>query len=527
MGKLGGFLQIERHGVPQRDATERAHDYREFLLPRPDAELRDQGARCMDCGVPFCHNGCPLGNLIPDWNDLVYRDRFDDAIAQLHATNNFPEFTGRLCPAPCEASCVLEIREGDAVTIKQIENSIINRAWSEGWVTPQPPRRDRETGQAVAVVGSGPAGMAAAQQLRRAGHRVTLFERDEAIGGLVRFGVPDFKIEKTVVQRRVEQLVAEGVEIRCGVDVGSDFPVEELRASFDAVVLATGSRVPRDLPAPGRELDGVHFAMEYLYQRNRWVARELGPAPTADQPPIEREITARGKDVVVIGGGDTGADCVGNSLREGARSIVQLELLSEPPPHRPDDRTPWPLWPLKYRLSYAMQEVRELGVGEQDYSVTTTAFADSGDGVVSALRIAQAAPEPPFAPVAGTERELPAQLVLLAMGFLHPEQELLEQLGVAKDPRGNVKSLEPYTTSVDGVFAAGDARRGQSLIVWAINEGRQCARMVDRYLSRRRDAGDPAAFAREDAGLAGHADADRGPEGPPQHVGPGISAPES
>ena len=292
-------------------------------------------------------------------------------------------------------------------------------------------------------------------------------------------------------------------------------------------MLATGSRVPRDLPVPGRELDGVHFAMEYLYQRNRWVARELGPAPTVEQPSIEREITAHGKDVVVIGGGDTGADCVGNSLREGARSVVQLELLSEPPAHRPDERTPWPLWPLKYRLSYAMEEVRELGVGEQDYAVTTTGFIDDGDGAVSALRIAQAAPEPPFAPVAGTERELPAQLVLLAMGFLHPEQGLLDQLGVAKDPRGNVKSLEPYTTSVDGVFAAGDARRGQSLIVWAINEGRQCARMVDRYLSRRRDAGEPAAFAGEDGGLAGHADADRGPEGPPQHVGPGIGAPES
>ncbi len=369
MGKLGGFLQIERHGIPQRDPIERAHDFREFLLARPVEELREQGARCMDCGVPFCHNGCPLGNLIPDWNDLVYRDRFEDAIAQLHATNNFPEFTGRLCPAPCEAACVLEIREGDAVTIKQIENAIVNRAWQEGWVTPQPPRRERETGQAVAVVGSGPAGMAAAQQLRRAGHRVTLFERDEAVGGLVRFGVPDFKIEKTVVQRRVEQLIAEGVEIRCGVDVGGDVSVQELRGGFDAIVLATGSRVPRDLPVPGRQLDGVHFAMDYLYQRNRWVAREFGPEPTVAQPPIEQKITAAGKDVVVIGGGDTGADCVGNALREGARSIVQLELLSEPPPHRPDDRTPWPQWPLKYRLSYAMQEAKRLGVGEQDYSV--------------------------------------------------------------------------------------------------------------------------------------------------------------
>jgi glutamate synthase (NADPH) small chain len=518
MGKLGGFLQIERQGVPQRDPLERAQDYREFQLQRPVEELREQGARCMDCGVPFCHNGCPLGNLIPDWNDLVYRDRFEDAIAQLHATNNFPEFTGRLCPAPCEAACVLEIREGEAVTIKQVENAIINRAWEEGWVRPQPPHPRRETGHAVAVVGSGPAGMAAAQQLRRAGHNVTLFERDEAIGGLVRFGVPDFKIEKTVVQRRVEQMLAEGVELRCGVEVGSDVSVEELRERFDAIVLATGSRVPRELDVPGRELDGVHFAMEYLYQRNRWVARELGPAPTVPQPALEREISARGKDVVVIGGGDTGADCVGNSLREGARSIVQLELLSEPPPHRPDDRTPWPEWPQKYRLSYAMEEAQNKGVGEQDYSVTTTRFADDGSGAVAALHIAQAEPQPPFAPLPGTDRELPAQLVLLAMGFLHPEQPLLEQLGVERDPRGNVKTAKPYLTSVEGVFAAGDARRGQSLIVWAINEGRQCARMVDRYLSGR------AAGAPEDGALAGHADADAGPEGPPQHVGPGIGA---
>jgi glutamate synthase (NADPH/NADH) small chain len=525
MGKLGGFLQIERHGIPHRDPVQRTHDFHEFLLPRPVEELREQGARCMDCGVPFCHNGCPLGNLIPDWNDLVYRDRFADAIAQLHATNNFPEFTGRLCPAPCEASCVLEIREGDAVTIKQIENAIINRAWEEGWVTPQPPRRDRETGQSVAVVGSGPAGMAAAQQLRRAGHRVTLFERDEAIGGLVRFGVPDFKIEKTVVQRRVEQLIAEGVEIRCGVDVGSDLPVRELRADFDAVVLATGSRVPRDLPVPGRELAGVHFAMDYLYQRNRWVAREFGPAPTTEQPVPTREISAAGKDVVVIGGGDTGADCVGNSVREGARSVLQLELLAEPPAHRPDERTPWPEWPLKYRLSYAMEEARELGVGEQDYSVTTVAFADDGSGAVAGLRIARAEPQPPFAPVVGSERELPAQLVLLAMGFLHPEQELLDHLGVEKDARGNVKSVKPYTTSLDGVFAAGDARRGQSLIVWAINEGRQCARMVDRYLAARRTAADgEAGLAREDDGLAGHADADDGPEGPPEQAHPGVAA---
>jgi glutamate synthase (NADPH/NADH) small chain len=368
--------------------------------------------------------------------------------------------------------------------------------------------------------------MAAAQQLRRAGHAVTLFERDEAVGGLVRFGVPDFKIEKAVVQRRVEQLIAEGVQVRCGVDVGGDLSVDELRAGFDAIVLATGSRVPRDLPVPGRELAGVHFAMDYLYQRNRWVARELGPAPTVPAPAIEHEISAAGKDVVVIGGGDTGADCVGNSLREGARSIAQLELLAEPPAHRPDDRTPWPLWPAKYRLSYAMEEASELGVGEQDYSIATTAFADDSDGAVSALRIAQAKPEPPFEAVLGTERELPAQLVLLAMGFLHPEPALLDQLGVEKDMRGNIKAVTPYATSVAGVFAAGDARRGQSLIVWAINEGRQCARMVDRYLSARRNgsAQDAAALLPADAGRAGHADADEGPEGPPQHVGPGVEA---
>jgi glutamate synthase (NADPH/NADH) small chain len=526
MGKLGAFLQIERHGIPQRDPRERAHDYREFLLTRPVEELRAQGARCMDCGVPFCHNGCPLGNLIPDWNDLVYRDRWREAIAQLHATNNFPEFTGRLCPAPCEAACVLEIREGDAVTIKQIENAIINRAFEEGWVVPEPPRR--ETGQAVAVIGSGPAGMAAAQQLRRAGHRVTLFERDEAIGGLVRFGVPDFKIEKTIVERRVQQLVAEGVELRCGVDVGRDVDAQQLGGSYDAIVLATGARVPRDLPVPGRELDGIHFAMDYLYGRNRWVARQVGPQPTVPPPPSEPEITAAGRDVVVIGGGDTGADCVGNALREGARSITQLELLPEPPPKRPDERTPWPEWPLKYRLSYAMEEAKTSGVGDQDYSVTTTRFSDDEHGGVAALHIARAAPQPPFGPVPGTEQKLTTQLVLLAMGFLGPEAELLEQLGVERDPRGNVNAVKAYSTSVDGVFAAGDARRGQSLIVWAINEGRQCARVVDRYLAGKRNGAGAvpadAAGKVQDEGLAGHADADEGPEGPPKHAGPGIGA---
>ncbi|HEV7943399.1 MAG TPA: glutamate synthase subunit beta [Solirubrobacteraceae bacterium] len=519
MGKVGGFLQIERHGILYRDPEQRLHDYQEFVQERPEGELRDQGARCMECGVPFCNNGCPLGNLIPDWNDLVYRGRWREAIDQLHATNNFPDFTGRLCPAPCEAACVLEIREGESVTIKQIEHAIIDRAFTEGWVSPQPPRK--ETGRSVAVVGSGPAGMAAAQQLRRVGHAVVLFERDEAAGGLVRFGVPDFKIEKQIVERRVRQLVEEGVELRCGVEVGRDIDVRELRERFDAIVLATGARVPRDLPVPGRELPGVHFAMDYLYQRNRFVAGQHGPQPTVPAPQGLSQITAEGKHVVVIGGGDTGADCVGNSLREGAASIVQLELLPMPPEHRPNDRTPWPLWPLKYRRSYAMEEALQAGLGEQDYSAATTSFLPGPDGDLGTMRIAAAQDAPPFAPVPGTERELPAQLVLLAMGFLGPDQHLLEQLGVERDQRSNVKAIKPYTTSVEGVFAAGDARRGQSLIVWAINEGRQCARMVDRYLCGL-GAGGTAGPA--DDGLAGHADADEGPNGPPQHVGPGISA---
>jgi glutamate synthase (NADPH) small chain len=495
VGELGAFLKIERRNFEYRDPEERIKDYKEFLVDRPVEEVREQGSRCMECGIPFCHNGCPLGNLIPDWNDLVYRDRWFDAIKQLHATNNFPEFTGRLCPAPCEAACVLEIREGDAVTIKQIENTIIDRAWDEGWVTAQPPAR--ETGYAVAVVGAGPAGMAAAQQLRREGHRVVLFERDEAAGGLIRFGVPDFKIEKRIVERRVQLLCDEGVEVRCGVDVGVDLSVEELRAEVDAVVLATGSRTPRDLPVPGRELDGVHFAMDYLYGRNRWVA------DGSYEPPI----SAAGKNVVVIGGGDTGADCVANADREGALQIVQLEVLPEPPPRRPDDRTPWPLWPQKFRLSYAMEEARALGSGKQDFLVSTTSFTGE-DGRVTTLNAARANPENPFGPpVEGSEFEIKADLVLLAMGFLHPEQALLDALDVEKDKRGNAKA-PTYATSVDGVFAAGDARRGQSLIVWAINEGRQCARMVERYLGT---------LEPRDLIHAGNVeDADTGPAGPPQ-----------
>ena len=510
MGQVGGFLEIHKAGAVYRDPGQRIGDYGEFQVTRSEEELAAQGARCMDCGVPFCHNGCPLGNLIPDWNDLVYRDRWEDAIVQLHATNNFPEFTGRLCPAPCEAACVLEIRENESVTIKQIENAIIDRAWDEGWVRPQPPKR--ETGYRVAVIGSGPAGMAAAQQLRRSGHSVTLFERDEAAGGLIRFGVPDFKIEKHIVERRVEQLVEEGVELRCGVDVGSDVTAEQIKSEFDATVIATGSRVPRDLDVPGRDLAGIHFAMDYLYLRNRALAGVAGTEPTVEQgDPEGPAITASGKRVVVIGGGDTGADCVGNSIREGAVEVVQLELLPEPPGSRPDGKTPWPLWPQKFRLSYAMEEALDLGKGEQDFSVTTTSFSGS-DGKVEKLHAARSAAEPPFGPVDGSGFEIEADLVLLAMGFLHPERDLIDQFGCDTDGRGNVKA-GTYGTSTEGVFAAGDARRGQSLIVWAINEGRQCARMVERYLGT---------LPKPELHTGNVEPEDEGPEGPPLHVGPGL-----
>jgi len=464
MGKLGGFLEIDREDGPERAPGERVHDYREFMQTLPVGELEKQGARCMECGVPFCHNGCPVNNLIPDWNDLVYRDKWREAIEQLHRTNNFPDFTGRLCPAPCEAACVLEIREGDAVSIKQIELAIINRAWDEGWVQPKPAAQ--KTGRTVAVIGSGPAGMACAQQLARIGHSVTVLERDEAAGGLVRFGVPDFKIEKTVVERRVHQLEAEGVEFRYGVDVGVDISADDLRAKYDAVVVATGARVPRDLPVPGRQLDGVHFAMDYLYQRNRFVAGATAP---------EHVITAAGKHVIVIGGGDTGADCVANAHREQPKSVTQIELVGEPPVHRPDETTPWPRWPMKLRIPYALKEG-----GERDFAISTTEFL--GDSRVEQIRWSQNSGTPPFEPVAGTDETRPADLVLLAMGFLGPEQPLLESLGVERDERGNARASN-YATNAAGVFAAGDARRGQSLIVWAIREGRQCATAVDRWLS--------------------------------------------
>jgi glutamate synthase (NADPH/NADH) small chain len=418
----------------------------------------------MDCGIPFCHSGCPLGNLIPDWNDLVYRDRWREAIDALHATNNFPEFTGRICPAPCETACVLDIND-DAVTIKQIEQSIIDRAFEEGWVRPEPPAF--RTGRTVAVVGSGPAGLAAAAQLNKAGHRVTLFERNDRIGGLLRYGVPDFKLDKRVVQRRVDILEAEGIEMRTGVDVGVDVTADELRDQFDAIVISTGSTVPRDLPVAGRELDGVHFAMEYLEQRNRFVAGDA---------PHPKPISAAGKHVVIIGGGDTGADCLGNSHREHPASVTQFELLPEPPPARPDDMTPWPQWPLIMRTSGAHEEG-----GDRVYSVLTTELTGT-DGQVKQLHFHEVGGPPGFEKVEGSERTIDADLVLLAMGFLHPQHEgLVEQLGLELDGRGNIAATD-FASSVPGVFAAGDARRGQSLIVWAIAEGRQAASAADEYL---------------------------------------------
>jgi len=477
MGELGGFLKLHRVEPRKRPIEERIHDFEEYTLPQSEPQLRDQGARCMDCGIPFCHSGCPLGNLIPDWNDLVYRSRWDDAIESLHATNNFPEFTGRICPAPCEAACVLDIND-DAVSIKQIEQSIADRAFAEGWVVPeQPPYR---TGKTVAVVGSGPAGLAAAAELNKRGHTVTLFERNTHIGGLLRFGVPDFKLDKGVVQRRVDILEQEGIEMRTGVNVGVDIIAGELREQFDAVVLTTGSTIPRDLPVPGREFDGVHFAMEYLELRNRFVAGEY---------PQGTPITAEDKHVVIIGGGDTGADCLGNSHRENPRSITQFELLPEPPPERPDDLTPWPRWPLILRTSGAHEEG-----GERRYSVMTTHLSGK-DGRVTHLHGHEVGGPPEFEKIEGSEFTIEADLVLLAMGFLHPQHEgIVEQFGLELDRRGNIVD-DNFATSVEGVFAAGDARRGQSLVVWAIAEGRQAARAADAWLQAGDELTPPLAAA--------------------------------
>ncbi|MBA2764646.1 MAG: glutamate synthase subunit beta [Thermoleophilaceae bacterium] len=465
MGEVGGFLKIHRELAGKRPIDERVNDFREYQETLPVDHLQEQGARCMECGVPFCHQGCPLGNLIPDWNDLVYRDRWQEAITQLHATNNFPEFTGRICPAPCEAACVLDIND-DPVTIKQIEVSIIDRAWEEGWVKPNPPAI--RSGRTVAVIGSGPAGLAAAAELNQFGHAVTLYERNDRIGGLLRYGVPDFKLDKRVVQRRVDLLAAEGVIFETGVEVGVDITAAELQGRFDAVVIATGSTVPRDLPVPGRELDGVHFAMEYLELRNRFVAGDY---------PDGTPISAADKHVVIIGGGDTGADCLGNSHRERPTSVTQFEVLPEPPPLRPEARTPWPQWPLILRTSPAHEEG-----GERRFSVMTTSF-EGENGQVKALHGYEVAGAPPdFAKVEGSEFSIPADLVLLAMGFLHTGHAgLVEQLALDLDERGNVRDLD-WQTSAPGVFTCGDARRGQSLIVWAIAEGRQAARACDRYL---------------------------------------------
>ena len=432
----------------------------------------------MECGVPFCHHGCPLGNLIPDWNDLVYRDRWREAITELHRTNNFPEFTGRLCPAPCEAACVLEIREGEAVTIKQMELSIIDRAWEEGWVVPQPPAV--RSGRTVAVIGAGPAGLACAQQLNRLGHAVTVLERDEAGGGLVRFGVPDFKIEKRVVERRLEQLARRGRSSSATASRSASTSTRgELRETYDAVVVATGSRVPRDLPVPGRELAGVHFAMDYLYQRTRWVARDLGAVPPGapPEPGPEETISAAGKHVIVIGGGDTGADCVGQAHRERAASVTQIELLGEPPAHRPDEVTPWPRWPMKLRTSYALKEG-----GERDFAISTTHFSGSAGRVERDPLGAEHRRAAVRARARARRSRGPPGSSCSRWGSSTLSRRCSKRLGVERDARGN--ALAPaYATSVDGVFAAGDARRGQSLIVWAINEGRQCAAAVDRWLA--------------------------------------------
>ena len=469
MGDPKGFLTTRRETPRRRPVDLRLMDWREVYEDFERGKLEQQAGRCMNCGIPFCHQGCPLGNLIPEWNDLVYRRDWREAAERLHATNNFPEFTGTLCPAPCEAACVLAIND-DAVTIKQVEIEIADRAWEEGWAPPQPART--KTGKKVAVVGSGPAGLAAAQQLTRVGHDVVVFERADRIGGLLRYGIPEFKMEKARLDRRLAQMRAEGTLFRASVDVGTDITVEQLRADFDAVVLAGGATAWRDLPAAGRDVEGVYQAMEFLPWANHVQQGDI------DAPPI----SAGGKDVVIIGGGDTGADCLGTSHRQGARSVTQLEIMPTPPEKRTEGM-PWPTYPMVYRVSSAHEEG-----GERLFSVNTTEFVADDEGRLAGIRIVEVRrdAEGRFQPVPGTEKELPAQLVLLAMGFVGPEKgRLLSDLGVELDERGNVARDRNYMTSEPGVFTAGDMGRGQSLIVWAIAEGRAAAAGVDVYLTGR------------------------------------------
>lgn len=470
-----GFLKKGREVAARRPVEERIRDWNEVypgsagraLLPI----ITEQAGRCMDCGIPFCHQGCPLGNIIPEWNDLVWRDDWEGAIERLHATNNFPDFTGRLCPAPCETACVLGINQ-DPVTIKNVEVAIIDKAWDSGFVRPQPP--EWLSGRTVAVVGSGPAGLAAAQQLTRAGHTVAVYERADKIGGLLRYGIPEFKMEKQHLDKRLEQMRREGTVFRSGVDVGAELTGDQLRDRYDAVVLAIGSTVPRELPAPGRELRGIHQAMDFLPQANRAALGEE----------VDGQITATGKHVVIIGGGDTGADCLGTSTRQGAASITQLEIMPEPPESRPAGQ-PWPTYPMVFRISSAHEEAAHQNLQSRVYAVSTKEFLGDQDGNVRALRLVEVRLEDGrFVEVEGSEQEIPAELVLLAMGFTGPQQAgLVEQLAVDLDERGNVARDAAYMTSVDGVFVAGDAGRGQSLIVWAIAEGRAAAAAVDTYLT--------------------------------------------
>ena len=468
-----GFLTTTQRELPSRRPIPiRLQDWREVYTATDEQMLRRQAGRCMDCGIPFCHHGCPLGNLIPEWNDLAWRGDWREAIERLHATNNFPEFTGRLCPAPCETACVLGINQ-PAVTIKQVEVTIIDVAFERDWVVPKPP--DRLTGKTVAVVGSGPAGLAVAQQLTRVGHTVAVYERADRVGGLLRYGIPEFKMEKHHLDRRLAQMEAEGTRFRAGVEAGVDVSGRQLRDRYDAVVLAVGATAWRDLPVPGRELDGILQAMEYLPPSNR----ATQPGPDGRYRVVEGQVTAEGKDVVIIGGGDTGADCLGTALRQNPRSVTQLEILPRPPDERPTAQ-PWPTYPMIYRVSSAHEEG-----GERVYAVSTSEFLDDGSGRVAGLRLIEVElRDGRFVPVEGSERDIPAQLVLLAMGFVGPERgPLLEQLGVDLDERGNIVRDEEYASSVPGVFVAGDAGRGQSLIVWAIAEGRSCAAAVDRWLS--------------------------------------------